>query len=73
LPIVGHDTPRLRWVLGDAPLLCDTENPAALGAALAAALKLGRGTADPAVQRYSWPAIAREYDRFLRDLHVAAA
>jgi glycosyltransferase involved in cell wall biosynthesis len=73
LPIVGHDTPRLRWVLGDASLLCDTENPVALGTALAAALARGRGTPDPVVTRYGWPAIAREYDKFLRSLPEAFA
>jgi glycosyltransferase involved in cell wall biosynthesis len=70
LPIVGHDTPRLRWVVGDGPFLCDTEDSSALTGALAAALAQGRGDPDPAVTRFAWPAIAAQYDRFLRELRM---
>lgn len=69
LPIVGHDTPRLRWIVGDGPFLCDTESPGALHGALAAALERRRGPADAAVGRFAWPVIAEQYDRFLRELH----
>lgn len=68
LPIVGHDTPRLRWVVGDGPFLCDTQDRDALAQALAAALAQGRGESDPSVVRFAWPVIAREYDSFLRQL-----
>jgi glycosyltransferase involved in cell wall biosynthesis len=70
LPIVGHDTPRLRWVVGDGPFLCDTQNPPELGAALAAALGRGRKEADPAAARFAWPIIAGQYDQFLRELNA---
>ena len=30
LPVIGHDTPRLRWILGDEGFLLDTENLAAV-------------------------------------------
>lgn len=68
LPIVGHDTPRLRWVLGDAPHLCDTESPASIATALTAALAKGRGAAASGIARFAWPAIAEQYDAFLREL-----
>lgn len=68
LPIVGHDTPRLRWIVGDAPFLCDTEDQAALVKALDAALSKGRGAIDSAVERFSWPIIATHYDAFLQEL-----
>jgi glycosyltransferase involved in cell wall biosynthesis len=68
LPIVGHDTPRLRWIVGDGPFLCDTQDRGVLAAALTAALAKGRGDTDPAVERFSWPIIARQYDDFLREL-----
>lgn len=68
LPIVGHDTPRLRWIVGDQEFLCDTQDPAALTAALNAALAKGRTTADPAIERFSWPVIARQYQLFLHEL-----
>lgn len=70
LPIVGHDTPRLRWIVGDGPFLCDTQNPGQLGAALAAALDHGPASADPAIGRFAWQAIGAEYDRFLRQLRA---
>lgn len=68
LPIVGHDTSRLRWVVGDGPFLCDTQDQRALGAALATAIARGRDNPDPAVSRFGWPVIAERYDRFLREL-----
>jgi glycosyltransferase involved in cell wall biosynthesis len=70
LPIVGHDTPRLRWIVGDSPFLCDTQEEAALAAALDGAARRGAGDADPAVARFAWPAIASEYARFLRELRA---
>jgi glycosyltransferase involved in cell wall biosynthesis len=68
LPIVGHDTSRLRWIVGDGAFLCDTQSPPALGAALSAAIERGRKEADPAAARFGWPIIAKQYDRFLREL-----
>lgn len=38
LPIVAHDSERLRWILGDYGQLCDTENQAALLESLKKAL-----------------------------------
>ncbi len=72
LPIVGHDTSRLRWVIGNGPFLCNTEDPSALRAALTAALARGRGDADPVVARFAWPVIAEQYDRFIRELQAPA-
>jgi glycosyltransferase involved in cell wall biosynthesis len=68
LPIVGHDTPRLRWIVGDAPFLCDTQDQDQIGAALVAALGHGPGNVDPAVGRFAWQTIGAEYERFLRQL-----
>src|SRR3546814_9718784 len=49
LPVIGHDTERLRWILGaESQMLCDTEDPAALlgmlraGLARGAVRKIGR-------------------------------
>lgn len=70
LPVVGHDTPRLRWIVGDAEPLCDTEDQAALDAALGQALARGRGTADERVDRFAWADIAAQYRRFIASLEA---
>lgn len=71
LPIIAHDTPRLRWIVGDGPYLCDTEDMGAVAAALSAALERGRGEPDPSVQRFSWPIIAQQYRTFLHEREAA--
>lgn len=73
LPIVGHDTARLRWVLGGAPFLCDTESLPKVENALRGALAQGR--TDPASRsaRFAWAGIAEEYEVFLRALKAQEA
>ena len=68
LPVVGHDTPRLRWIVGDRETLCDTEDPAALTATLAEALKTGRGDFDPRADEFAWSEIAKKYRNFAAEL-----
>lgn len=70
LPVVGHDTARLRWIVGDNEPLCDTTDTAALDAALIGALARGRGAADARVERFGWPGIAAEYRRFIASLEA---
>lgn len=70
LPVVGHDTPRLRWIVGEGEPLCDTENGNALDAALGSALARGRGTPDARVARFAWSGIATEYRRFIASLEM---
>lgn len=71
LPIVAHDSPRLRWIVGERETLCDTTDEAETVAALAHALKQGRGTADPRADQFAWSAIARRYDAFAREVLAA--
>ena len=68
LPIVGHDTPRLRWIVGDRDTLCDTEDRAATTAAIGRALAIGRGDADPRSAEFDWSAIAAKYRDFIAGL-----
>lgn len=70
LPVVGHDTARLRWIVGEGEPLCDTEDSAALEAALSNALSRGRGAADTRIERFNWPVIAAEYRRFIGSLRA---
>lgn len=64
LPIVGHDTERLRWIVGARETLCDTTDPSALVSALRHALAVGIGAPDPRAQDFAWPAIAEQYRAF---------
>lgn len=68
LPIVGHDTDRLRWIVGERDTLCDTEDEKALAAAIARALAIGRGAPDPRAQSFAWPEIAARYRAFAAEL-----
>jgi glycosyltransferase involved in cell wall biosynthesis len=71
LPIVGHDSDRLRWILGDnANYLCDTEHEIALVETLKSALsnKSSQTSRHPGVERFSWDNIAKEYDDFVLDV-----
>lgn len=71
LPVIGHDTERLRWILGtNSEFLCDTENETALVAMLKAGLARGPvRTGQPrGIDRFSWPTIADQYRDFIADL-----
>ena len=68
LPIVGHDTPRLRWIVGGDHPLCDTTDAAALHIALERAAQRGRGLPDPRSPEFAWSAIAERYREFLTEL-----
>lgn len=65
LPIVAHDSERLRWILGDEGFLCDTTDAGSLDAQLRQALAAGPGQQGKGVERFAWPAVAGEYRRFI--------
>lgn len=68
LPIVAHDSPRLRWIVGERDTLCDTTDHAATVAALERGLARGQGAPDPRAEQFTWSAIARQYDAFAREV-----
>lgn len=68
LPIVGHDSDRLRWIVGERETLCDTQDAAALPGAIGRALAIGRGDADPRAEAFAWPEIAARYRAFAAEL-----
>ena len=71
LPIVAHDSPRLRWIVGERDTLCDTTDHSATVEALKRALAQGQGAADPRAEQFTWSAIARQYDEFAREVMAA--
>lgn len=73
LPVVGHDSDRLRWILGPkADFLCDTENQPALVNMLRTALARGpdRAGHPDGIERFSWSTIADQYRSFIAGLRA---
>ena len=68
LPIVAHDTDRLRWILGDSGYLCDTEDQSALRQQLGEAISSGPKGKSDGIDRFTWSNIAKEYRNFIGDL-----
>ena len=70
LPVVAHDYPTARWILGDQGLLVDTSiedlTVEALRAALAAPACPDARHA--AAERFDWPRVGGLYEEFLRGL-----
>lgn len=74
-PVVAHDSPRLRWIVGDDAVLLDTSDPRAVAAALAHAIA-ARAEIAPRGRvralRYAWPRVAAQYRTFLGEVIAAA-
>jgi glycosyltransferase involved in cell wall biosynthesis len=71
LPIVGHDSPRLRWIVGDDEFLLDTEDPAAVARHIALAQQVPasyRPVRAKKAARFSWSKIAESYREFLQEI-----
>ncbi len=72
LPVVAHDNPSTRWILGDAGLLVDTTDRAAttdaLHRAIAGPATDPHRTADEIRQRFGWEQIASQYRSFLAEV-----
>lgn len=71
LPIVAHDSGRLRWIVGDRDTLCDTRDQAALTTTLRNALARGRGAFDPRARDFAWSVIAQRYRAFAAEVVAA--
>ena len=71
LPIVAHDSPRLRWIVGEDEFLLDTADPAAV------ARHIGLAYHAPSAQRqarvgkaaaFSWTRVGQMYREFLKEV-----
>ncbi len=71
LPVVGHDTERLRWIVGDDEFLADTENLPSTTARLNEALSRGqeeRSARTNRASRFFWPKVAGQYRAFFEEV-----
>jgi glycosyltransferase involved in cell wall biosynthesis len=71
LPIVGHDTPRLRWIVGDDEPLVDTWSIPAVTEAIVGALRnrVDRSlTAHARAERFGWDRVGAAYRAFIGGL-----
>ena len=71
LPVVAHDSPRLRWIVGDDEFLLDTTDPDAIARHIEIARERGRAGQQERVkkvERFSWPKIGAMYQSFLQDV-----
>jgi glycosyltransferase involved in cell wall biosynthesis len=72
LPVVAHESPRSRWILGDDEFLTDTDDTAAVAQQILRAYQSRTTTphhhrAKKAVA-FSWPMIAASYRSFLQEV-----
>ena len=72
LPVVAHDSPRTRWIVGDDQFLTDTQDPENIARNIdfaAKAVSLGHRTGS--VERaasFSWTKVGEMYQDFLQEL-----
>ena len=72
LPVVAHDTPRVRWIVGQDEFLVDTTDLSAVASAIRRASKFN--TAKDIARRtnraaaFSWDTIASQYRDFFREI-----
>lgn len=75
LPVVGHDTPRLRWIVGDDEPLVDTRSVAAVAGAITATLAARTGPGGTTTgrsaarreraERFGWDRVGGAYRDFI--------
>lgn len=71
LPIVGHDSPLVRYIVGDDEFLIDTEDPVAISKQIMRARDASFTATEKRPARaaaFSWPKIAAMYRSFLLDI-----
>jgi len=67
LPIVAHDSARIRWIVGDDQALIDTNDPNATACGITAAAKQGLATVKNSIARsktFSWGRVGKMYYEF---------
>lgn len=76
LPIVGHDTPRLRWIVGDEEFLADTSDIEAVAKCLDEARCGSEALRKSRLVRssdFSWTKVAAKYRSFFEEVIASQA
>jgi glycosyltransferase involved in cell wall biosynthesis len=71
LPVVGHDAPRLRWIVGDEGFLVDTRDPGQVAQVLSRAVEgaaVGRENRVARAAQFSWTRVGQMYREFLQTI-----
>jgi glycosyltransferase involved in cell wall biosynthesis len=68
LPIIAHQSDRLRWIVGDYGHLCDTQDQSLLVNMISGALSSAGSASNNGIDRYAWSNIAAEYRSFISGL-----
>jgi glycosyltransferase involved in cell wall biosynthesis len=71
LPVVAHDSQRLRWIVGDDAFLLDTENPSAVAQHIEFARRSSREQQEKRsrkAEEFSWKRIGAMYSDFLQQI-----
>jgi glycosyltransferase involved in cell wall biosynthesis len=73
LPVVAHESPVTKWILGDEGTLLDTDDPQALEDAIDSCLREGRVSGEDqrvarATGSFSWRAVGEQYQAFLAEI-----
>jgi glycosyltransferase involved in cell wall biosynthesis len=71
LPIVAHDSPRLRWLIGEGEYLHNTDDPNLTAQYISLALTATAARRQKLVMRselFSWSRVGRAYQEFLNEI-----
>jgi glycosyltransferase involved in cell wall biosynthesis len=76
LPVVGHDAPRLRWIVGSSAFLIDTSDIGAIAQRIKEARLASSTLRQQRVQQaanFSWEAVAKQYQTFFAEVVATQA
>jgi glycosyltransferase involved in cell wall biosynthesis len=71
LPIVAHDSPRTRWILGEDQFLIDTNSLVDISTAVNKASQISVGERKDQISRavsFSWETVGKMYSKFLQEI-----
>jgi glycosyltransferase involved in cell wall biosynthesis len=71
LPVVAHDSPRVRWIVGDKQFLVDSDHSASIAAAIKTASNAPLAKLQESISKaasFSWPRIGKLYRNFLQGI-----